>query len=145
MYVDHEEIFYYLSVYNEDYTMPTMPEGVADGIIRGMYHLRGTESDKTRQERPQLFGSGPILNEVLRAQQILRENFGIGSDVWSVTSYSELCRAAHMAQRWNRLHPNAKPQRSFLETTLDGIPGPFIAASDNVRLVPDQIRNWVPG
>ena len=145
MYVEHEEIFYYLSVYNEDYVMPTMPEGVANGIVRGMYPFKSIESSKGQKARPQLFGSGPILNEVLRAQQILSEQYGIGSDVWSVTSYSELCRDASMALRWNRLHPSDKPKRSYLETALDKLTGPFIAASDNVRLVPDQIRSWVPG
>ena len=145
MYVEHEEIFYYLSVYNEDYKMPAMPEGVAEGVVRGMYRFQSTKSGKGQKDRPQLFGSGPILNEVLRAQHILSEQYGIGTDVWSVTSYSELCRDASMIVRWNRLHPTDKPKKSFLEETLEGITGPFIASSDNVRLVPDQIRSWVPG
>jgi pyruvate dehydrogenase E1 component len=145
MYIDHEEIFYYLSVYNEDYAMPKMPDGSGEGIVRGLYRYQSAESAKGQKARPQLFGSGPILNEVLRAQAILSDKFGIGTDVWSVTSYSELCRDASMAQRWNRLHPTDKPKKSYLETTLDGITGPFIASSDNVRLVPDQIRSWIPG
>jgi pyruvate dehydrogenase E1 component len=145
MYVDGAEVFYYISVYNEDYEMPDMPAGVAEGIVRGMYRLSSTKGAKDQKMRPQLFGSGPILREVLRGQQILADKWGIGSDVWSVTSYSELCRDAGSCQRWNRLHPSQKPRQSYLETVLDEIQGPFIAASDNVRLVPDQIRDWVPG
>jgi pyruvate dehydrogenase E1 component len=125
--------------------MPKMPDGVSEGIIRGLYRAHSTDSVKGQKTRPQLFGSGPILNEVLRAQAILSDKFGIGSDVWSVTSYSELCRDASMVTRWNRLHPTDKPRVSYLESTLDGLAGPFIAASDNVRLVPDQIRAWIPG
>jgi pyruvate dehydrogenase E1 component len=95
--------------------------------------------------RPQLFGSGPILREVQRAQQILKERYGIGCDVWSVTSYSELARDAASVSRWNRLHPGEPARKSYIERALDGVTGPFISASDNVRLVADQIREWVPG
>ncbi len=145
MYVDNEPVIYYLSVYNENYVQPPMPAGVADGIRRGMYRLQSTTGTAGQQRRPQLFGSGTILNEVLRAQSILAEQFGIGTDVWSVTSYSEMARDAMTVSRDNRLHPDRAAKVSFLETTLQGISGPFIAASDNVRLVPDQIREWVPG
>jgi pyruvate dehydrogenase E1 component len=147
MYADGENVFYYLSVYNEAYEMPALPErdGVAQEILRGMYRLSGTESRDGQPHRPQLFGSGTILREVLRAQQILHDRFQIGTDVWSVTSYSELCRDAMAASRWNRLHPEEPARRSFLERTLDGLRGPYIASSDNVRLVPDQIRQWIPG
>ncbi|MCA9098014.1 MAG: pyruvate dehydrogenase (acetyl-transferring), homodimeric type, partial [Planctomycetaceae bacterium] len=147
MYADGEEIFYYLSVYNEAYEMPPMPEGngVTEGILKGMYCFHSTEDGDGQKRRPQLFGSGTILNEVLRAQKILKENYGIGCDVWSVTSYSELCRAAMDADRWNMLHPGEEKKESYLTQTLSGIDGPFIAASDNVRLVPDQIRQWIPG
>jgi pyruvate dehydrogenase E1 component len=147
MYVDGECVFFYLSVYNEAYAMPAKPEGdaVVEGILKGMYRLRSTDSGEGQQLRPQLFGSGTILREVRRAQDILKERYGIGSDVWSVTSYSELCRDAMAASRWNRLHPHSEARRSFLERMLNGMGGPFIAASDNVRLVPDQIRQWVPG
>ena len=93
----------------------------------------------------QLSGSGPILRDALRAQQMLAEQFGIGSDVWSVTSYSELRREAMGCQHWNDLHPDETPRRSYLEQVLDGVSGPFISTSDNVRLVADQIREWVPG
>lgn len=147
MYKDGEEIFYYLSVYNENYDMPAMPEGdnIAEGILKGMYKFKSTESGANQTERPQLFGSGTILNGVLKAQQILKEKYDIGCDVWSVTSYSELCRASMEASRWNLLHPTETPRKSHLMSVLEGVKGPFIAASDNVRLVPDQIRQWVPG
>ena len=144
MYADGEEIFYYLSVYNENYVQPPQPkENVSEGILKGMYKLNSTEG--SNKQRPQLFGSGTILREALRAQEILSEKFGIGSDVWSVTSYSELRRSAQAAERWNRLNPNETPKKSYLEETLAGIGGPFISTSDNVRLVADQIRQWVPG
>ncbi len=146
MYQDEESLIYYISVYNEDYQMVAMPKGSHDGILSGMYKLRSTESsDAKAKQRPQLFGSGTILNEVLRAQDMLASQYGIGTDVWSVTSYSELCREAMVAQRWNRLHPTEPAKTSYLEQTLDGINGPFISSSDNVRLVADQIREWIPG
>ena len=146
MYQDDESLIYYLSVYNEDYQMVAMPEGSHDGILSGMYKLRSTESsDANAKQRPQLFGSGTILNEVLRAQDMLASQYGIGTDVWSVTSYSELCREAMQVQRWNRLHPAEPPRSSYLEQVLDGVDGPFISSSDNVRLVADQIREWIPG
>ncbi|MCA9066752.1 MAG: pyruvate dehydrogenase (acetyl-transferring), homodimeric type, partial [Planctomycetaceae bacterium] len=148
MYGEGEEIFYYLSVYNENYPQPPMPENqqsVTEGIIRGMYRVASTDSADGQQHRPQLFGSGPILRSALNAQQILKEQFGLGADVWSVTSYSELRREAMDCQHHNDLHPGEPPRRSFLEEQLDGVTGPFIATSDNVRLVPDQIREWIPG
>lgn len=147
MYADGEEIFYYLSVYNENYEMPAMPEGdhIHRGILKGMYRFHSTDSGNGQQHRPQLFGSGTILNEVLRAQQILKEKYDIGTDVWSVTSYSELCRDSMDADRWNMLHPAEQPRQSYLMEQLAGTHGPFISSSDNVRLVADQIRQWIPG
>jgi len=148
MYQEREEIFYYLSVYNENYPQPPLPEDrdrVIDGVIRGIYHLNATDSGDGQLHRPQLFGSGPLLREALRAQSVLSEQFGIGSDVWSVTSYSELRRDAMSCQHWNNLHPGESPRKSFLERTLQEASGPFISSSDNVRLVADQIREWVPG
>jgi pyruvate dehydrogenase E1 component len=144
---DNEDGFYYISVYNENYAMPEMPKGCEQGILKGMYKVSST--DKTTKAngggRPQLFGSGPLLNEARRAQAMLAEQYGIGSDVWSVTSYSELFRDARACERWNRLHPKEEAKQSYLEQVLKGVPGPFIAVSDNVRLVADQIRPWVPG
>ncbi|MEY2726107.1 MAG: Pyruvate dehydrogenase component [Planctomycetota bacterium] len=147
MYAEGEEIFYYLSVYNEAYQHPAMPQspGITEGILKGMYRLQSTENGPGQTRRPQIFGSGTILREALRAQTILKEQFGIGSDVYSVTSYSELRREAMECQHWNDLHPNQTPRRSYLENLLAEIDGPFISTSDNVRLVADQIREWIPG
>ncbi len=147
MYADGEEIFYYLSVYNEDYVQPAMPDRgeVVDGITRGMYRFSSTDSSDGQRHRPQLFGSGTILREAIRAQQMLKDKFNVGSDVWSVTSYSELRRDAMDCQHWNDLHPGQPSRRSYLEQVLDGVTGPFISTSDNVRLVADQIREWIPG
>ena len=147
MFGEGEEIFYYLSVYNENYEHPAMPadEDVTSGIIKGMYKVRSSDSDRGEQHRPQLLGSGPILRCALRAQQILSDQFGIGSDVWSVTSYSELRRDAMKCQHWNDLHPGDDRRVSYLQSVFEGVSGPFIATSDNVRLVADQIREWVPG
>jgi pyruvate dehydrogenase E1 component len=145
MFAENESILYYLTVYNEQYVQPEMPAGAAEGILRGMYRLSSVDGKRPITHRPQLFGSGPILQEVLQAQQILAERYGVGSDAWSVTSYTELARDAVAATRWNRLHPREEPRRSYLEKQLAGHDGPFISASDNVRLVADQIREWVPG
>ena len=151
MYVDGEEIFYYLSVYNGNYVHPDYPvelgskeaEVMNNGIVRGMYKFSSV--DGKGKSRVQLFGSGPILNEALRAQKILADEYGIGSDVWSITSYSELCRDAMVCNRWNQLHPDQTPRKSFLEESLDGVTGPFVSTSENVRLVGEQIRQWIPG
>jgi pyruvate dehydrogenase E1 component len=146
MYQEDESIFYYISVYNEPYPMPGMPDGVTDGILKGLYKIGGPESGgAAKAPRPQLFGSGPILRCVEEAQRILHEKYGIAADLWSVTSYSELRRDAQEIERWNNLHPAEAPRTSYLEQTLQGVGGPFIAASDNVQLVPEQIRPWIPG
>ena len=145
MYAEGEDVFYYLSVYNENYMMPNMPEGVEEGILRGMYPLDPTVPAKKRAARPQLLGSGPILNEVIRAQKLLAEKFAVEADVWSVTSYNELKREAQSVARWNRLHPEQKPKVSYIERALSGLNGPFISSSDNVQLVAEQIRPYVPG
>jgi pyruvate dehydrogenase E1 component len=144
MYEAQEPVFYYITLYNENYDMPPMPQGAADGIVRGMYRFRSREAGSTGV-RPQLLGSGPILREVLRAQDTLAERYHISSDVWSVTSYKQLRLDAMAARRASRLHPADVPHRSYLEQTLDGVDGPFIAATDYVTLVPDQIRPWIPG
>ncbi len=145
MYSDQEDVFYYLSVYNEAYIQPTMPEGagVTEGILRGLYPLDPNVPADKRATRPQLFGSGPILGCVIAGQKILAEKYGIEADVWSVTSYNELKREAQAAARWNRLHPTDTPRVSFLEKQLKGIKGPIIASSDNVQLVAEQIRPYV--
>ncbi len=149
MYAEGENVFYYLSVYNDAYYMPPMPpdaDRVREGIVKGMYLYKSTlEQGSKSAARPQLFGSGPILNDVIRAQQILEEFYGIGCDVWSVASYNELAREARATSRRNLLHPGETPLRSYVETVLADREGPFVAASDNIRAWPDQIRQWVPG
>ena len=144
LYVDGETAIYYIMVENDNYDMSEMPEGVEEGIVKGMYKFRSLEA-KNAKHRVQLFGSGAILNSALRAQQILADKFKISSDVWSVTSYTQLRREAQSARRWNMLNPNKKPKTSYLESVLDGVEGPFIAASDYVAALPEQITPWVPG
>jgi pyruvate dehydrogenase E1 component len=124
--------------------MPAMPKGAEEGIVRGIYKLSSRDAGESKLH-VQLFGSGAILNEVLRAEKILAEKYGISSTVWSVTSYKELWRDAQACERWNMLHPTETPRSSFLEQTIAGLEGPFIAASDNVRGVPQLVDPWIPG
>jgi pyruvate dehydrogenase E1 component len=142
MCTEQENIFYYITCMNENYAHPAMPEGAEAGILRGMYLLRPGTRGKMRV---QLFGSGTILREVLRAAQLLEERYQIPADVWSVTSFSELRREALHVARWNERHPEEKPRSSYIERSLRGLNGPFVAATDYVKNVPDQIRQWVPG
>lgn len=144
MYQDGEECIYYLMCENEPYDHPEMPEGCEEGIIKGMYRYRSREVENAKA-RVQLFGSGAILNGVLKAQEMLAEQFSIASDVWSVTSYTQLRREAGDCDRWNMLHPTETPKKSYLEEALDGAEGPFIAASDYVRALAEQLTPWVPG
>ena len=144
LYEDGETAIYYLTVENENYEMPEMPAGVEDGIIKGMYKYASRVADQPRGQ-VQLFGSGAILRSALDAQQILQEKYAISSDVWSVTSYTQLARNAEACRRWNMLHPTEPRQQSFVEQMLDGHEGPYIAASDYVRAVPEQIAPWIPG
>src|SRR5438552_15114289 len=143
MYLEGEDVFYYLTLYNENYVMPPMPEGVEDGILKGLYKFKpGPEKKKLRAH---IFGSGPIIREASRAQQILEERFDVSADVWSATNYKLLRNDALRAQRWNRLHPGEPAKRSYLEELLAGETGVFVAVSDNMKIVPDQIAPWVPG
>jgi pyruvate dehydrogenase E1 component len=144
MYEKQEDRFYYITMYNENYVMLPMPEGAPEGILKGIYRLRTAEKVKGRP-RVQLFGSGAVLREALRAQELLEGKFQVSADVWSVTSYSQLRRDALAADRWNRLHPAEKPRRSFLETVLEKTEGPIIAVTDYMKIVPDQIAPWLPG
>ncbi|MEX0979216.1 MAG: pyruvate dehydrogenase (acetyl-transferring), homodimeric type [Pirellulales bacterium] len=144
MYEDLEDALYYITVYNENYRHPPMPKGVEEGIIRGIYKFSTTDAGKGRP-KVQLFGSGAILREALRAQEILAERYQVSSNVWSVTSYTELARDAQAADRHNMLHPTAKPHKSYLERVLEGQEGPFISASDYVRALAEQIGPYVPG
>jgi pyruvate dehydrogenase E1 component len=141
MYQEQEDLFYYLTLYNENYPMPPMPDGVAEGILKGIYRYKAAESPATVQ----LFGSGPILNEALRAQGILAEKYGVPADVWSVTSYNELRRDALRAERWNRLHPGQPAREPYIQQALAGAAGPIVAATDYMKVVADQIAPWLPG
>ena len=163
MYEEQEDVFYYLTVMNENYEMPPLPAGAEEGVLKGLY--RFATAEEARKEaaakakaaggpapkalpkgapRVQLFGSGAILNEVRRAQALLREEFGVAADVWSATSYKELRREALECERWNRLHPGRKPRVPYLTQALQGAAGPVVAASDYLRLLPDSVSRWVP-
>jgi pyruvate dehydrogenase E1 component len=147
MYEKGEDLFYYITMYNEDYAMPEMPEGVREGILRGIYRFRSAAKGKTVAQGKavaQLWGSGPILNEVVRAQEILADKYGVATDVWSVTSYNELRRDALAVERWNRLHPSQSVKRPYILNALDGAEGPIIAATDYMKVVPDQLAPWLP-
>jgi pyruvate dehydrogenase E1 component len=141
MYQEQEDLFYYLTLYNENYPMPPMPEGVTEGILKGIYRFKAAEGPA----QVQLFGSGPILNEALRAQGMLAEKYGVPADVWSVTSYNELRREALRVERWNRLHPGEPARQPYIHQALAGAEGPIVAATDYMKIVPDQIAPWLPG
>ena len=143
MYVDQESIFYYLTVENEQYAMPAMPDGVREGILKGLYRFRSTSLPDAKA-RAQLLGSGPILPEVIKAQEILETKYGVGADVWSVTSYSELYRDGHSCERWNLLHPGQPARVPYVAQCFEGAPGVFVAASDYVKALPDSIDKWLP-
>ena len=144
MMEEQENVYYYLTVMNEAYTQPAMPKGkgVEDGIMRGMYLLDST--GKPGDLHVQLMGSGTILREVREAAAILKSDFGVSADIWSVTSFNELRRDGLAVERDNRLHPTRKPKTSFVEQCLDKRQGPVIAATDYMKLYADQIRQWVP-
>jgi pyruvate dehydrogenase E1 component len=149
---DQTPMLYYVTMYNETYAQPPMPAGAADGIVRGMYPLRQSvvtsrekRPDDEARDTPQLLGSGPIVREVLRAQDILAQRFSVETNVWSVTSYKELRRDALAVERWNLFHPDAERRMSFVEQCLGASRGPVIAVTDYMRLVPEQIACWLPG
>jgi pyruvate dehydrogenase E1 component len=146
MYVDGESIFYYLTVTNEPLPMPAMPEGdhVRQGILKGMYRFRPSQK-KEAKLHAQLFGSGTIMFEVLKAQAILEQKYGVAADVWSVTSYKQLYRDATDCERWNLLHPTQKPKVPYVTECLKNAPGVFVAASDYMKVLPESISQWVPG
>jgi pyruvate dehydrogenase E1 component len=138
-----EDVFYYLTVMNESYPMPAMPEGSREGILKGMYLFKSAE-DKGASLRAQLLGSGAIMNEVIKAQALLREQYNVAADVWSVTSYKELYRDAHYTERWNMLHPSQSSRVPYVTQCLKDAPGVVVAASDYVRALPDAISRWCP-
>jgi pyruvate dehydrogenase E1 component len=142
MYVENENIFYYLALYNETYPMLAMPEGAEEGIVKGLYKLKPGYGGKIKAH---ILGSGSILMSALKAQTILAEKYGVSADVWSATSYKLLRTDAVRCQRWNVLHPTEVPKKSYVEKLLAKEQGTFVAVSDNIRTVPDQIAPWVPG
>ena len=143
MFAEGEEIFYYLSLYNENYAMPPMPAGVEDGILKGLYKFKpGPDGKKLKAH---ILGSGSIINSALKAREILADRYKVSADVWSATSYKLLRTDAMRCQRWNMLHPTAPPEKSYIETLLAKEQGAFVAVSDNIRAVADQIAPWVPG
>ncbi len=135
---EQEDVFYYLTLMNENYHHPPMPEGVEEGILRGMYRLREVESAQV-----QLLGSGTILNEVIAAADLLESDWDIAADVWSVTSFTELRREGIEVERWNMLHPTSEPRRAHVAEQLSDVPA--VAATDYIRSFAEQIRQWVPG
>jgi pyruvate dehydrogenase E1 component len=141
---EQEDVFYYVTLMNENYPHPAMPEGVQEGILRGMYLLREGAGKRSRKPRVQLLGSGTILREVLAAADLLESDFGVISDVWSVTSFTELRRDGLEVERWNMLHPRSEGRRAYVTECLEGRRGPAIASTDYIRAFPDQIRQWVP-
>ena len=143
MYKEGESVFYYITLMNEQYDMLAMPEGAKDGILKGLYRLQAAEPKKG-QPRAHLLGSGAILNEAIKAKQILAEKYNVAADVWSVTSYQELYRDGHAAERWNRLHPGEKPRVPYVAQCLGDAQGVIVAASDYVKVLPDAIDRWLP-
>ena len=146
MYVDQESIFYYLTVTNEPLPMPGMPAdaNLRNGVLSGLYRFKASAKSDAKL-RAQLLGSGTIMYEVLKAQQILEEKYGVAADVWSVTSYKELYRNANDCERWNMLHPAEAAKVPYVTETLKDAQGPFIAASDYMKVLPESLGKWVPG
>ena len=144
MYQEQEDCMYYITLQNEAYRHPAMLEGIERGIVKGMYKLHHKSAGEGRPQ-VQLLGSGALLREAIRAQEILAEKYQVSSNVWSVTSYTELSREAQSVERWNLLHPLEAQRQSYLSEVLTGEEGPFISTSDNVRAVAKQIDAYVPG
>jgi pyruvate dehydrogenase E1 component len=142
MYDEQENVFYYITVMNENYHQPAMPKGAEDDIVKGMYLFR---QGGRKKKKVQLLGSGTILREVIAAADLLDKDFGVAADIWSATSFNELHRDGAEVDRWNRLHPEEKPRECHVASKLAGRNGPFIAATDYVKTFADQIRAWVPG
>ncbi len=144
MYANEEDVYYYITVLNENYAHPAMPEGAEEGIRKGMYLLREGRKEEGVDVRVQLMGSGAILREVIAAAEALEQHYGVAADVWSVTSFNELRREAHATSRRNRLNPDQAEQKPYITALLDGRPGPVVAATDYIRSYADQVREYVP-
>ncbi len=143
MYVEQEDIFYYMTVENDPYPMPEMPDGVEEGILKGMYKFKAS-TKKRAKLKANLFGSGAIMNSALEAQKILEEDYKVSADVWSITSYKALHRDCLDAERWNRMHPGGKTRLSYLEQCLEKESGVYVMASDYVKALPESIARWFP-
>jgi pyruvate dehydrogenase E1 component len=144
MYVEEENVYYYLTVMNENYRHPAMPEGVTEGILKGLYQFSKSSKDDGQTATVQLLGSGTILNEVIEAAEILESEFNVATNVWSATSINELRREGLDVERWNTLHPSSKPRISYVEQCFQGQNGPVIAATDYIKSHADSIRAFVP-
>jgi pyruvate dehydrogenase E1 component len=142
MLQDQEDVYFYITLMNENYPHPGMPEGAQEGIVKGMYLL--TDGGKNKGPRVQLLGSGTILREVIAAADLLKEDFKVSADIWSVTSFNELRRDGMAAERWNLLHPTKPRRKSYVETLLEGRDGPVVAATDYIRNFADQVRAHIP-
>lgn len=143
MLAEHEDVYYYITLMNENYRHPAMPDGAAEGILRGMYPLRTNTASQKNAPTVQLLGSGAILREVEAAAELLANEWGVTADVWSATSFNELRRDGIGAERWNLLHPEEQPRVSYVERSLNDRKGPVVAASDYIRTYADQIRPFV--
>ncbi|MFQ5572023.1 MAG: pyruvate dehydrogenase (acetyl-transferring), homodimeric type [Rhodothermales bacterium] len=144
MFGEQQDIYYYITTMNENYAHPAMPAGAEQGILQGMYLFQEGSGGKEGKQKIQLLGCGTILREVLAAAELLENDFGVSADVWSVTSFNELCREGLNVQRWNMLHPEETPRVSYVESCLKDRKGPVVAATDYVKLFADQIRAFVP-
>jgi pyruvate dehydrogenase E1 component len=149
MFQEREDVFYYITLTNENYPMPPMPPGSQEGILKGLYKFRAAPdtSPEGPEGRPKvhLLGSGSLHRETVRAQRILAERFGVAAEVWSATSYKELRRDALEAERWNMLHPDQPPRKPYVVSLFEGDDRPILAVTDYMKLVPDQIARWLPG
>jgi pyruvate dehydrogenase E1 component len=147
MYQEQEDVYYYITVMNENYLHPEIPKGAEQGILKGMYLFREGNKERGKNSKPrvQLLGSGTILREVIAAAEILKEEYGVTADIWSVTSFNELRREALGITRWNMLHPTEPAKLSYVRSCLEGRDGPVVAATDYMKIFADQIREFVPG
>jgi pyruvate dehydrogenase E1 component len=145
MFAEQEDVYFYVTLLNENYEHPAMPEGIEEGIRKGLYLFRKGPARRGKRPRVQLLGSGAILREVIAGADLLAEDFGVTADIWSAPSFTELRRDGLRTERWNRLHPTQEPRTSYVETCLAGQTGPVIAATDYIKTYADQIRPFVPG
>ncbi|NWO04646.1 MAG: pyruvate dehydrogenase (acetyl-transferring), homodimeric type, partial [Alteromonadaceae bacterium] len=145
MFEDNKNVFYYLTIENEFYEQPAMPDGCEEGIIKGMYHFDAVEAKGGKKApRVQLLGAGAIFNEVSAAAQMLKDDWGVASDVWSVTSFNELARDGQHVERWNHLHPDDKPRKAYVTQMLEDRKGPVVSSTDYIKLHSEQLRAFIP-